>query len=63
MKFCDMLCRYAEFPKNKAVDGSGSCRTFQAIFCKKRHQLVYKNQPCAEKELNRRRMLWTRVLV
>lgn len=53
MRFCDMLCKYAEFSKDEAVDGSGSCRTFQAIFCKKKKQLVYKNQPCMEKEIEK----------
>jgi hypothetical protein len=50
MDFCDMNCRYASRPKQEALDGSGSCRTFQALYCKKRGRLVYKNAPCTEKE-------------
>jgi len=50
MKFCDMICKYAKFPKEVAVDGSGTCRTFQAIYCDKKKRLVHKNMPCAEKE-------------
>ena len=49
MKFCDMQCEHAEWPKEEAVDGSGSCRTFQALYCKKKDQLVHKNLPCPEK--------------
>lgn len=55
MKFCDMTCRYAQWPNNNSVDGSRSCRTYQAIFCKKKKQLVYKNSICSgrkRKELN-----------
>jgi hypothetical protein len=50
MEFCDMNCAYAEWPENEGLDGSASCRTFQAIFCRKKARLVYKNGPCLEKE-------------
>jgi hypothetical protein len=50
MEFCDMNCKYAEWPGNDALDGSASCRTFQAIFCKKKKMVVYKNGPCMEKK-------------
>jgi hypothetical protein len=50
MKFCEMNCRYADWPKEKGLDGSASCRTFQAIFCEKMGMVVYKNAPCPEKE-------------
>lgn len=50
MEFCDMKCRYAEWPKEEGLDGSASCRTFQAILCKKRGRVVHKNAPCPEKE-------------
>jgi hypothetical protein len=33
-----------------AVDGAGSCRTFQAVFCEKKKRLVHKNAPCSEKK-------------
>jgi hypothetical protein len=50
MDFCDLTCRHAEWPKQEALDGSGSCRTFQALFCKKKRRTVQKNAPCMEKE-------------
>ena len=46
MDFCDLNCRFASWPKDGAVDGSGSCRTFQALFCSKENRLVPKNAPC-----------------
>ncbi len=49
MEFCDMQCKYAAWPKDDSVDGAGSCRTFQALYCNKKEQLVYKNHPCPEK--------------
>ncbi len=49
--FCDLMCVYASMPKETAVDGSGSCRTFAALYCKKRKSLVHKNMPCKEKIL------------
>ena len=48
--FCDLTCRYAGWPKDLALDGAGSCRTFQAIYCEKKKRSVYKNAPCMEKE-------------
>ena len=50
MEFCDLTCRHAEWPRQEALDGSGSCRTFQALFCAKKDRLVTKNAPCMEKE-------------
>ena len=50
MEFCDMNCRYADWPENDSLDGSASCRTFQAIFCRKKGRAVHKNGPCTEKE-------------
>jgi hypothetical protein len=55
MEFCDLNCRYARWPGDEAVDGAGSCRTFQAVFCEKRNRLVHKNAPCPEKEKKPRR--------
>jgi hypothetical protein len=60
MEFCDLNCRYARWPKDEAVDGAGSCRTFQAVFCEKRDCLVYRNAPCAEKKKRLRRAVNTR---
>ena len=51
MKFCDLTCKYARWPKDDGLDGSGSCRTFQAVFCEKKGRTVHKNAPCAEKEV------------
>ena len=49
IKFCDLLCEHAEWP-DKLHDGSKSCRTFVALYCKKKKELVYKNAPCDLKE-------------
>jgi len=55
MEFCDLNCKYATWPEAETVDGSGSCRTSQAIYCtiKKRH--VHKNMPCREKQKRQKR--------
>jgi hypothetical protein len=50
MDFCDLSCKYASFPTSEAVDGSRSCRTFIALYCKKRRSLVHKNLPCRDKK-------------
>lgn len=50
MQFCDLNCRHASWPKDDALDGSASCRTFQAVFCSKKDRVVHKNAPCNEKE-------------
>jgi hypothetical protein len=50
MDYCDLRCKYAQWPQNEALDGSGTCRTFQALFCEKKQRTVHKNAPCVEKE-------------
>lgn len=50
MKFCDLKCSYASFPKEDAVDGARSCRTFVALYCGKKKTYVHKNLPCSDKE-------------
>lgn len=50
MDFCDLSCKYASFPTSSAVDGSGSCRTFIALYCRKRKSLAHKNLPCGDKK-------------
>jgi hypothetical protein len=50
MEFCDFSCKFATWPKGESLDGSGSCRTFQAIYCKIKNRHVHKNMPCSEKE-------------
>lgn len=47
IKFCDLRCEHASFPKEDAIDGSQSCRTFAALWCDLLGQLVTKNAPCA----------------
>jgi hypothetical protein len=47
--FCDLKCLYASFPKEEAVDGGRSCRTFAALYCGKKKTYVHKNMPCREK--------------
>jgi hypothetical protein len=47
--FCDLLCKYAAIPREEGVDGSGSCRTFIALYCTKKKSLVHKNLPCKDK--------------
>lgn len=51
LNFCDLMCKYAEHPKETAVDGAGSCRTFVALYCNLKKSLVHKNMPCALKVL------------
>jgi hypothetical protein len=48
-----MSCRHARWPEQEGLDGSGSCRTFQAVYCGKKARLVHKNAPCADKERRR----------
>jgi hypothetical protein len=44
--FCDLRCEHADFAKADDIDGSGSCRTFAAIWCKLLEEHVTKNAPC-----------------
>ena len=46
IKFCDLRCEMADFAKDTAIDGSGSCRTFMALWCKQLEKYVTKNAPC-----------------
>ncbi len=46
MKWCDLSCEHASFPQTEAIDGSGSCRTFVALYCARLDRLVHKNGPC-----------------
>jgi len=46
VKFCDLRCEFASFPDETALDGSGSCRTFIALWCKQLQKYVTKNAPC-----------------
>ena len=45
IKFRDMRCEHAEFPKEDSIDGSGTCRTFMAIYCNYLKKYVIKNAP------------------
>ena len=51
MRFCDLRCPEASFPKEEAVDGAGSCRTFAALYCARLGRLVHKNAPCQALDL------------
>jgi len=44
--FCDPRCEHASFPKEEAIDGSGSCRTFSALWCDLLQEYVTRNAPC-----------------
>ena len=51
--FCDLTCRYASWPEDLALDGAGSCRTFQAIYCEKKETLRLQQCPLhGERETN-----------
>lgn len=52
--FCDLMCAYAETPREEAIDGSRSCRTFIALYCRKKKSFVHKNMPCKDKRLKNR---------
>jgi hypothetical protein len=45
--FCEPTCEFASFPKDEAIDGAKSCRTFSALWCGKLNQYVTKNAPCS----------------
>ncbi len=47
IKFCDLRCEHAGFVTRDHLDGSGSCRTFAALWCKELETIVTKNAPCA----------------
>jgi hypothetical protein len=48
--FCDLTCKYAEMPNKTGIDGSGSCRTFVALYCSHKKILVHKNVPCSKRQ-------------
>ncbi len=50
MEFCDLTCIHAVWPQAEGLDGAGSCKTFQAIYCRKKARHVHKNMPCPEKQ-------------
>jgi len=50
MEFCSLTCRFASWPEEEGLDGSGSCRTFQALYCRKKGRVVHKNAPCPDWE-------------
>ena len=50
-EFCDLLCIHARIPQETALDGSGSCRTFVALYCELKKSLVHKNMACGKKRL------------
>lgn len=54
IKWCDLRCEHADFPRADALDGSNSCRTFLSLWCNKLEKHVTKNAPC-EAQFGRRR--------
>ena len=44
--WCDLGCPHARFPEDEALDGSLSCRTFVALYCRHLEEIVTKNAPC-----------------
>jgi len=50
MDYCGLECKYAGFPREDAIDGSRSCRTFVALYCRKKKNYVHKNAPCKDKK-------------
>jgi hypothetical protein len=54
IRFCDLKCEFASFPKEANIDGAKSCRTFAALYCSQLQQIVTKNAPCAVKFGQRR---------
>jgi len=50
MRFCDRTCKYAETSKEESMDGYGSCRTFDALYCIKKECHIVKNMICNLKE-------------
>jgi|GEM_PF-1017708 len=53
LKWCSMDCEHADWPREN-VDGSKSCRTFSAIWCKVLEGHVTKNTPCSVEHGSRR---------
>jgi hypothetical protein len=52
-KWCTISCEHAGWPKDN-IDGSKSCRTFAALWCKELQAHVTKNTPCALEHGQRR---------
>ena len=51
VNFCDLMCTYARLPGETALDGSGSCRTFLALYCNLKKSIVPKNMACSKKKV------------
>lgn len=49
-EWCDLCCPYADFAPEGAVNGSDSCRTFLALWCRHLARLVTKNARCAARK-------------
>jgi len=45
-RFCDLKCKYADFPKDENTSGAKVCRTFDTLYCKKKKTHVLKNLLC-----------------
>ena len=53
-RWCDLSCPHAEFPREEGLDGSGSCRTFLALYCGHLEEIVTKNAPCEARRMANR---------
>ncbi|MBD3167273.1 hypothetical protein GF324_11785 [bacterium] len=53
LKWCTMSCPHANWPRDN-VDGSRSCRTFNAVWCDLLRQHVTRNTPCSAEHGARR---------
>jgi len=53
LKWCTIECEHAEWPDDN-IDGSKSCRTFSALWCRILKEHVTKNTPCAVEHGQRR---------
>jgi hypothetical protein len=49
-QWCDLTCPEAQWPKDADLDGSNSCRTFLALYCKKYRQITMKNGLCLDRK-------------
>lgn len=47
IRFCDLTCGHASFPREEGIDGAKSCRTFSALWCNLLKEYVVKNSPCS----------------
>jgi len=54
VRWCDLSCEHAGFPLTDSIDGSWSCRTLMALWCRKLEKHVTKNSKCEAERGNDR---------